>query len=135
TMSPWNAPRLGGWPYTSRRWLRALEQYNPSATAQPTGAIPYDQKDQLYDFSLDRDRQYSCAYFKTGNEPLEQAQLDKKRHIAAKMLLKPGQRVLDIGSGWGGLGLFLSQQCGGDVTGVNPSKEQHPGASRRALHG
>ena len=95
----------------------------------------YDLKDQLYDFFLDRDRQYSCAYFKTGNEPLEQAQLDKKRHIAAKMLLKPGQRVPDIGSGWGGLGLFLSQQFGVDVTGVTLSKEQHAVSSRRALEG
>ena len=91
--------------------------------------------DQLYDFFLDRDRQYSCAYFKTGEEPLEQAQLDKKQHIAAKMLLKPGQKVLDIGSGWGGMGLFLSQQFGVDVTGVTLSKEQHAVSSRRALEG
>ena len=123
------------WSYTAHRWLRALEQYNPIGTAQRNVAHHYDLKDQLYDFFLDRDRQYSCAYFKTGNEPLEQAQLDKKRHIAAKMLLKPGQRVLDIGSGWGGLGLFLSQQFGVDVTGVTLSKEQHAVSSRRALEG
>ena len=123
------------WSYTVQCWLRALEQYNPIGTAQRNVAHHYDLKDQLYDFFLDRDRQYSCAYFKTGNEPLEQAQLDKKRHIAAKMLLKPGQRVLDIGSGWGGLGLFLSQQFGVDVTGVTLSKEQHAVSSRRALEG
>jgi cyclopropane-fatty-acyl-phospholipid synthase len=118
-----------------QRWLRLLEQYNPVGKAQRNVAHHYDLKDQLYDFFLDRDRQYSCAYFKTGGESLEQAQLDKKRHIAAKMLLKPGQRVLDIGSGWGGMGLFLSQQFGVDVTGVTLSKEQQAVSSRRALEG
>ncbi len=119
--------------YTVQRWLRWLEQYNPIGKAQRNVAHHYDLNDQLYDFFLDRDRQYSCAYFKTGEEALEQAQLDKKRHIAAKLLLKPGQRVLDIGSGWGGMGLFLSQHFGVDVTGVTLSKEQHAVSSRRAL--
>ena len=68
-------------------------------------------------------------------EPLEQAQLDKKQHIAAKMLLQPGQKVLDIGSGWGGMGLFLGRQYGADVTGVTLSTEQHTVSSRRALEG
>ena len=121
------------WSYTLQRWLRVLEQYNPIGKAQRNVAHHYDLNGQLYDFFLDRDRQYSCAYFKTGDEPLEQAQLDKKRHIAAKLLLRPGQRVLDIGSGWGGMGLFLSQQFGVDVTGVTLSKEQHAVSSRRAL--
>ena len=76
--------------YALQRWLRWLEQYNPIGKAQRNVAHHYDLNDQLYDFFLDRDRQYSCAYFKTGEEPLEQAQLDKKRHIAAKLLLKPG---------------------------------------------
>ena len=119
--------------YTLQRWLRVLEQYNPVGKAQRNVAHHYDLNGQLYDFFLDRDRQYSCAYFKTGEEPLEQAQLDKKRHIAAKLLLRPGQRVLDIGSGWGGMGLFLSRQFGVDVTGVTLSKEQHAVSSRRAL--
>jgi cyclopropane-fatty-acyl-phospholipid synthase len=121
--------------YTLQRWLRVIEQYNPIGKAQRNVAHHYDLNDQLYDFFLDRDRQYSCAYFKTSEEPLEQAQLDKKRHIAAKLLLKPGQRVLDIGSGWGGMALFLSQQFGVDVTGVTLSKEQHAVSSRRALEG
>jgi cyclopropane-fatty-acyl-phospholipid synthase len=121
--------------YTLQRWLRVLEQYNPIGKAERNVAHHYDLKDQLYDFFLDRDRQYSCAYFKTGDEPLEEAQLDKKRHIAAKLLLKPGQNVLDIGSGWGGMGLFLSQQFGVDVTGVTLSKQQHEVSSRRALEG
>ena len=123
------------WSYRLQRWLRVLEQHNPVGKAQRNVAHHYDLKDQLYDFFLDRDRQYSCAYFRHGGESLEQAQLDKKRHIAAKMLLKPGQRVLDIGSGWGGMALFLSQQFGVDVTGVTLSKEQHTVSSRRALEG
>src|SRR5882724_5679336 len=123
------------WSYTLQRWLRILEQYNPIGKAERNVAHHYDLKDQLYDFFLDHDRQYSCAYFKTGEEPLEEAQVDKKRHIAAKLLLKPGQSVLDIGSGWGGMGLFLSQQFSVDVTGVTLSKEQHAVSSRRALEG
>lgn len=121
--------------YRLQHWLRWLEQYNPVGKAQRNVAHHYDLKDQLYDFFLDRDRQYSCAYFRHGDEPLEDAQFDKKRHIAAKLLLKPGQHVLDIGSGWGGMGLFLSQEFGVDVTGVTLSREQLAVSSRRALEG
>ena len=122
----------------SYRWqslVRVLEQYNPVGRAQRNVAHHYDLNDQLYDFFLDRDRQYSCAYFKTDDASLDQAQTDKKQHIAAKLLLRPGQSVLDIGSGWGGMALFLSQQFGVDVTGVTLSKEQHVVSSRRALEG
>ena len=73
-----------------------------------TSAHHYDLSDQLYDLFLDRDRQYSCAYFQSPTDDLETAQLNKKRHIAAKLLLRPGQKVLDIGSGWGGLALYLA---------------------------
>jgi cyclopropane-fatty-acyl-phospholipid synthase len=121
--------------YKWQRLVRAFEQYNPIGKAERNVAHHYDLKDQLYDFFLDRDRQYSCAYFKTGQESLEQAQDDKKRHIAAKLLLKSGQKVLDIGSGWGGMGLFLSREFGVDVTGVTLSKEQLAVSSRRALEG
>jgi cyclopropane-fatty-acyl-phospholipid synthase len=121
------------WSYLCQKAIRWIEQYNPIGRAQRNVAHHYDLNGQLYDFFLDRDRQYSCAYFKNGDEPLEQAQLDKKRHIASKMLLQPGQKVLDIGSGWGGMGLFLGEQYGVDVTGVTLSKEQHAVSSRRAL--
>ena len=134
-MAALEATPMVQWSYTLQKWLRAVEQYNPVGRAQANVAHHYDLKDQLYDFFLDRDRLYSCAYFRTGDEPLEQAQLDKKRHIAAKLLLQPGQKVLDIGSGWGGMGLFLGQQFGVDVTGVTLSKEQHAVSSRRALEG
>lgn len=121
------------WSYALQRWLRLLEQYNPVGKAQKNVAHHYDLRGELYDFFLDRDRQYSCAYFKTGTESLETAQADKKQHIAAKLLLHPGQKVLDIGSGWGGMGLYLARAYNVDVTGVTLSREQHAVSSRRVL--
>jgi len=115
-----------------RRWGRGIAQYNPIGKAQQNVAHHYDLSDTLYDLFLDNDRQYSCAYYATGNESLEQAQDSKKRHIAAKLLLKPEHKVLDIGSGWGGLGLYLAEISGADVTGVTLSVEQHKVSQDRA---
>lgn len=99
----------------------------------------YDLDDRLYQLFLDSERQYSCAYFEEGNEDLETAQLAKKRHIAAKLLIEPGQRVLDIGCGWGGLSRYLAEVAGADhVTGITLSTEQLAGAQSRAsqsIHG
>lgn len=92
----------------------------------------YDLDARLYRLFLDPDLQYSCAYFERPDATLEEAQLAKKRHIAAKLLLEPGHSVLDIGSGWGGLGLYLARLCGADVTGVTLSDEQHEVSNRRA---
>jgi len=115
-----------------RRWGRGIAQYNPIGKAQQNVAHHYDLSDTLYDLFLDNDRQYSCAYYSTGNESLEQAQDAKKRHIAAKLLLAPEHKVLDIGSGWGGLGLYLAEISGADVTGVTLSVEQHKVSQERA---
>ena len=104
----------------------------PGAAARRNVAHHYDLSDQLYELFLDRDRQYSCAYFRSPNDDLDTAQENKKRHIAAKLLLQPGMRVLDIGSGWGGLALYLAGECGADVTGLTLSEEQHKVANRRA---
>jgi cyclopropane-fatty-acyl-phospholipid synthase len=82
---------------------------------------------------LDADRQYSCAYFEHEGQSLDDAQLAKKRHIAAKLLVEPGHRVLDIGSGWGGLGLYLADFCGADVTGITLSTEQLAVSKSRAI--
>src|SRR5437762_2613539 len=112
----------------TRRFL----QYNPVPRARRNVAHHYDLSDQLYELFLDRDRQYSCAYFQTPEDDLDTAQHNKKRHIAAKLLLRPGQRVLDIGSGWGGLALYLADECGADVTGLTLSEEQLKVAQRRA---
>jgi cyclopropane-fatty-acyl-phospholipid synthase len=115
-----------------RRWSRGIAQYNPIGKAQSNVAHHYDLSDTLYDLFLDKDRQYSCAYYATGNETLEQAQDHKKRHIAAKLLLEPRHKVLDIGSGWGGLGLYIAKSSGADVTGVTLSVEQHKVSQQRA---
>jgi cyclopropane-fatty-acyl-phospholipid synthase len=112
--------------------LRRINQYNPVSRARRNVAHHYDLSDQLYELFLDQDRQYSCAYFSDSGDSLDTAQLNKKRHIAAKLLIRPGQRVLDIGSGWGGLALYLASDCGADVTGLTLSVEQHRVATRRA---
>ena len=115
------------------RWARWLQQHNPVGRAKENVAHHYDLSATLYDLFLDADRQYSCAYFEQPTDDLDTAQANKKRHIAAKLLLEPGQKVLDIGSGWGGLGLYLAQETGVDVTGLTLSVEQHKIASERAV--
>jgi cyclopropane-fatty-acyl-phospholipid synthase len=106
-------------------WTRYMRQYNPVHKASSNVRHHYDLSDQLYELFLDADRQYSCAYFPDGTETLEQAQSKKKAHIAAKLLLKPGMQVLDIGSGWGGLALYLAKTAGVSVTGLTLSQEQY----------
>jgi cyclopropane-fatty-acyl-phospholipid synthase len=115
-----------------RRWTRRLHQYNPVPRARKNVAHHYDLSDQLYELFLDRDRQYSCAYFLSPDEDIDTAQLNKRRHLAAKLLLRPGMKVLDIGCGWGGLALYLASECGADVTGLTLSTEQLKVAQRRA---
>jgi cyclopropane-fatty-acyl-phospholipid synthase len=114
------------------KFFRELQQYNPVKRARANVAHHYDLSDRLYELFLDKDRQYSCAYFASPNDDLDTAQLNKKRHIAAKLLLRPGQRVLDIGSGWGGLAIYLARECGVDVTGLTLSSEQLKVAQERA---
>ncbi|HEX3862009.1 MAG TPA: cyclopropane-fatty-acyl-phospholipid synthase family protein [Stellaceae bacterium] len=114
------------------RLVRGVHQYNPIRRSRRNVAHHYDLSDQLYDLFLDRDRQYSCAYFRSAEDGIDTAQANKKRHIAAKLLLRPGQKVLDIGCGWGGLALYLASECGVDVTGLTLSEEQHKVATRRA---
>jgi len=113
--------------------MRRLHQFNPIGRARENVAHHYDLSGKLYDLFLDADRQYSCAYFPRPDASLEEAQHAKKRHIAAKLRLTPGQRVLDIGSGWGGLGLYIAQQHPDvEVVGVTLSREQHAVSNRRA---
>ena len=107
-----------------RYFWRRLEQFNSRNRAQKNVAHHYDLDARLYALFLDRDRQYSCAYFEHPEQTLEEAQLAKKRHIAAKLLVTPGVRVLDIGSGWGGLAIYLAEMGGAQVDGVTLSCEQ-----------
>lgn len=112
--------------------LRRIQQNNTLLRARANIAHHSDIDDRLYALFLDADRQYSCAYFEDPSHSLEEAQLAKKRHIAAKLLMEPGHSALDIGCGWGGMGLYLAAHCGAQVTGVTLSSEQLSVAQARA---
>ena len=112
--------------------LKALVARNTPRKSRSNVAHHYDVGNDLYRLFLDEDLQYSCAYFTDPKNSLEQAQADKKAHIAAKLYLKPGQRVLDIGCGWGGLALYLNRVADVDVLGVTLSEEQLKVARERA---
>jgi len=130
--------RSGKPPFWARpQWLlrylwRRLAQFNPRGRSRHNVAHHYDLDQRLYALFLDADRQYSCAYFEHPEQSLDDAQLAKKRHIAAKLLPRMNHRVLDIGSGWGGLALYLAEMCGARVTGVTLSDEQFALARNRA---
>ncbi|MDP3895795.1 MAG: cyclopropane-fatty-acyl-phospholipid synthase family protein [Mesorhizobium sp.] len=112
--------------------FRRLQQINTAARARQNVHRHYDLSGDLYRLFLDSDMQYSCAYFDRPGMSLDEAQDAKKRHIAAKLLMKEGLSVLDIGSGWGGLGLYIARQFEADVLGVTLSTEQHAVATARA---
>jgi len=112
--------------------FRKSQQQNVIGKAQANVAHHYDLSDALYALFLDEDRQYSCAFFESPDDTLETAQANKKRHLAAKLLLEPSMRVLDIGSGWGGLALYLAETAGVEVVGVTLSKEQLAVSQARA---
>lgn len=115
-----------------RRLKRRIDQHNPIGKAQKNVAHHYDIEGAIYDLFLDADKQYSCAYFARPDMSLEEAQLAKKRHIAAKLDIKPGMKVLDIGCGWGGMALTLAEETGAHVVGVTLSEAQHKIATQRA---
>ncbi len=114
-----------------RRWIRPLLEFNPCERARRNVEHHYDIDPRIYDLFLDSDRHYSCAYFLPGAD-LEAAQRAKVRHIAGKLRLDAGSRVLDVGSGWGGLALSLAQTAGTEVTGITLSPSQVAVAERRA---
>jgi cyclopropane-fatty-acyl-phospholipid synthase len=118
--------------FAARVATRRLAQRNTLTRAQRNVAHHYDLDERLYRLFLDSDMQYSCGYFETPGAGLEEAQWAKKRHLAAKLALKSGHEVLDIGSGWGGLGLYIADAADVNVTGVTLSAEQHRVSNRRA---
>src|ERR1700682_3099446 len=128
------APTLPSLAIAAARYLsRRAGQFNPRGRARKNVHHHYDLDGRLYSLFLDADRQYSCAYFEDEGMTLDDAQIAKKRHLAAKLLMnRPGLRVLDIGSGWGGLGLYLSEIAGArHITGVTLSDEQASAARAR----
>ena len=122
-------PKVGQW---ASKLVGALSARNDPGKARANVAHHYDLSGELYRSFLDSDMQYSCAYFRHPDDDIEAAQLAKRQHIAAKLLLAPGQHVLDIGCGWGGLALFLARTADVRVTGITLSREQLAVARRRA---
>ena len=126
---------LPGWAkpqWRARHLVRYIRRLNLRGRSRRNVEHHYDLDDRLYALFLDADRQYSCAYFETPDAGLDAAQLAKKRHLAAKLLIGRGERIFDIGSGWGGLGLYLAEIAGADVTGVTLSTEQWQVSNARA---
>ena len=133
---PWEAGNNGLAASSATRAVQAVThrigRINMARRSKRNVAHHYDLSDRLYDLFLDADRQYSCAYYTDPSNRLEQAQADKKAHIAAKLALAPGMTVLDIGCGWGGMALYLHQHTGAEVLGVTLSEEQLKVARARA---
>jgi cyclopropane-fatty-acyl-phospholipid synthase len=128
------APPAWSLPWRAiRHWVRRLQQFNPRSRSRRNVAHHYDLDGRLYRLFLDADQQYSCAYFENPEQSLDDAQLAKRRHLTAKLLTKPGAKVLDIGCGWGGLALYLAEIAGARVTGITLSQEQHARAQQRAI--
>jgi cyclopropane-fatty-acyl-phospholipid synthase len=126
------APQWSRVQWVLRFIRRRFQQFNPRNRARKNVAHHYDLDARLYSLFLDADEQYSCAYFESPGQSLDDAQLAKKRHLAAKLLVTPGGRVLDIGCGWGGLGLYLAELTGAKVTGITLSQEQFTIANSRS---
>ncbi|KAB0267012.1 SAM-dependent methyltransferase [Microvirga brassicacearum] len=137
TLFSMNRIALGTYPLQKMlrsvsRGLKRFQQANPVGKAQQNVAHHYDLGNDFYKLFLDEGMQYSCAYFINDDDTLEQAQRNKLRLIASKLQLKPGLKVLDIGSGWGDLALYLAAMEDVDVTGVTLSKEQHALSNEKA---
>jgi cyclopropane-fatty-acyl-phospholipid synthase len=132
-LGPAAQPPFWARPLRLLRYLhRRFKQLNWRGRARRNVAHHYDLDDRLYSLFLDADRQYSCAYFETPGQSLDEAQLAKRRHLAAKLLIRPGQRVLDVGCGWGGLALYIAENCASHVTGITLSQQQLAVARARA---
>lgn len=127
TLSPW-AQTLS----RARTAIRRFSQHNTPSWARRNVARHYDLKADFFRLFLDEDMQYSCAYFPRPDISLEEAQAAKKHRLIAKLAVEPGQRVLDIGSGWGGLGLSIARETGAVVKGITLSTEQLAIAQERA---
>ena len=129
---PWEQGKRKALGKGKAKWLKRFFRRNDPNKSKRNVAHHYDIGNELYSLFLDKDLQYSCAYYTDPANSLEHAQEDKKAHIAAKLFLKPGQRVLDIGCGWGGMALYLNRVADVDVLGITLSEEQLKVARQRA---
>ena len=111
---------------------RYLTNFNFIKKSKMNVAHHYDLSDDLYDLFLDSKRQYSCAYFKDENDSLETAQNNKIQHIIKKLNIKPNQKILDIGCGWGSLAIDIAKSINCEVTGITLSKNQFDYCVKRA---
>ncbi|MGF1620737.1 MAG: class I SAM-dependent methyltransferase [Rhodomicrobiaceae bacterium] len=128
----WNESLSGKIYYRAEDIIRLPSVLNWASRSRRNVKHHYDLSEELFTLFLDSDRQYSCAYFRSDDADLETAQLHKRQHIAAKLHIQPGQHILDIGSGWGGLGLYLARHYPVRVTGLTLSEEQHRVSNARA---
>ncbi|HHL43565.1 MAG TPA: methyltransferase domain-containing protein, partial [Hellea balneolensis] len=131
-----NAANLRGHPLQKRirgyyKRMKRFHQKNLKTASRKNVEHHYDLSNDFYKLFLDEDMQYSCGYFEHKGQSLEDAQLAKKRHIAAKMDIKPGHKILDIGCGWGGMAIYLAENFDVHVTGVTLSTQQHKLAVER----
>lgn len=124
--------RFSAAAYGARKGLRRIAQHNPLSIAKKNVEAHYDLPTELYELFLDKNMQYTCGYFAEDGMDIEAAQIAKMRHIGQKLRIEPGMRVLDIGSGWGGLSIFLAKEFGAQVVGVTLSEEQLDTARKRA---
>ena len=117
---------------TIKGTFRYLTKFNKGLVSKNNVSHHYDISESLYDLFLDANRQYSCAYFKNENDTLEQAQENKMNHITKKLNIQPNQKVLDIGSGWGTLGIHIAQKTNASVTGITLSENQLAYSKKKA---
>lgn len=138
TLFALNANNLRGHPLQKsiRKYYKRVKRFhqrNFKVKAKKNVQHHYDLSNDFYKLFLGEDMQYSCAYYERPDMTLDEAQLAKKRHIAAKMNIKPGQKILDIGCGWGGMAIYLAQNFDVHVTGVTLSTQQHKLAIERVV--
>ena len=113
-------------------YFKIFQQLNAIVKSKQNVSHHYDLKEDLYKLFLDKDMQYSCAYFHNENISLDQAQIDKKNHIINKLQISENMKVLDIGCGWGGMAIEIAKQTGATVKGITLSENQFATASKRA---
>ena len=113
-------------------FFKSFQQINKLVQSKQNVSHHYDLNEDMYKLFLDKDMQYSCAYFHNQNIGLEQAQIDKKKHIIQKLQIKDNMSVLDIGCGWGGMALQIAKDTGAKVKGITLSHNQFVTAQKRA---